>query len=227
MLRMQFRHRWNLTPSAAIELQRQLAERVEERALAGEPKLVAGADCAFTPDGARIIAGWVVWDVRRQQAIETATAQMRVSFPYVPGLLSFREIPALLMAARKLKTEPDVLMYDGHGRAHPRRFGIACHLGVLLARPTVGCAKSRLCGEHKEPAERRGSHVPLFDGAEKIGRVLRTRDGFKPVYVSVGHLVTIDDAVNVVMRSCTKYRLPEPARLAHQLVTESRRLEGP
>jgi deoxyribonuclease V len=219
MLRVRFRHRWNLSPSAAVALQEHLAGRVEECALERPPKLVAGADCAFTADGARIIAGWAVWDVQRQCIVETATATRRTNFPYVPGLLSFREAPALLWAARKLSSDPDVLLFDGHGRAHPRRFGIACHMGLLLDLPSVGCAKSRLCGEHKEPSAARGSHVPLIDRGTKIGRVLRTRHGLKPVYVSVGHRITIDAAIRVVLACCTKYRLPEPARLAHQLVT--------
>jgi deoxyribonuclease V len=164
----------------------------------------------------------VVWDVQHQRVIETASAIKPSRFPYVPGLLSFREGPALIAAARKLKCEPDVLMFDGHGRAHPRRFGIATHMGLVFDRPSIGCAKSRLCGAHKDPPPERGRHVPLVDGDEKIGRVLRTRHGLKPVYVSVGYKVTIDDAVRVCLECCTKYRLPEPARLAHQLVTQAK-----
>lgn len=218
------RHRWNLSPTAAIRLQRALADRVVERVVpARSVRLVAGGDAAFVAGAPQIIAGWIVWDVRKHAVIESASVHRKVTFPYVPGLLSFREAPALLAAARQLRSVPDVFILDGHGRAHPRRLGIASHLGLLLDRPTIGCAKSRLCGEHVEPGNTRGDAVDLrFDG-ERIGRVLRTRTGVKPVYVSVGHLVRLADAERIVLRCCTGYRLPEPTRLAHQLVTRLRR----
>ena len=222
MLKPRLRHRWNLTPTEAIELQRELAAQVLETPLKVMPRIVAGADCAFSPDGRMVIAGWVVWDVIHQREIESTTATVEVSFPYVPGLLTFREAPALLAAARKLKVMPDLLMFDGQGRAHPRRIGIASHMGLVLDCPSIGCAKSRLCGEHKEPATARGSQVSLIDGDESIGRVVRTRRGLKPVYVSVGHRLNLDDAVKVVLLCCTKYRLPEPTRLADQLVARCR-----
>lgn len=218
------RHRWNLSPVAAIRLQRALADRVVERSLAARSvRLVAGGDAAFVAGDARIIAAWVVWDVRRRTIIDSASVHRKVTFPYVPGLLSFREAPALLAAARKLRSSPDVFILDGHGRAHPRRLGIASHLGLSLGRPTLGCAKSRLCGEHVEPGNTRGDAVDLRLDGERIGRVLRTRAGVKPVYVSVGHLLRLADAVRIVLRCCMGYRLPEPTRLAHQLVTQLRR----
>lgn len=226
MLKVQLRHSWNLTPAKAIALQDKLAAQVRETPLERVPRIVAAADCAYSSDGEWVFAGWVLWDVARQHEIESVTAEKKITFPYVPGLLSFRETPALVAAARKLTIDPEVLIFDGHGRAHPRRIGIASHMGLLLDCPSIGCAKSRLCGEHKEPAASRGSHVPLLDGGEKIGRVLRTCRGLKPVYVSVGHRVSLDDAVKVVLRCCTKHRLPEPARLAHILVTTRRKERG-
>lgn len=226
MLQVKLRHSWRLTPASAIALQQELARQVCEKALVRPPRIVAAADCAYSPDGESVIAGWVIWDVQHRREIESATALRRVTFPYVPGLLSFREAPALVAAAKKLKAVPDVLIFDGHGRAHPRRMGIASHMGLLFDCPSIGCAKSRLCGEHKEPGALRGAFVSLVDGDEKIGRVLRTSRGLKPVYVSVGHRVTLDDAVKVVLNSCTKHRLPEPSRLAHLLVTRDRNQLG-
>ena len=177
---------------------------------------------AFSSDGRRCVAGIVVWDRLHGQVVEEAVASRAVRFPYVPGLLSFREAPAVLAAARKLTHRPDAWMLDGHGRAHPRRFGLACHLGVLLDQPTIGCAKSRLCGQYTEPGRRRSARTLLRDGDEVIAVVLRTRDAVKPVFISVGHRTTLDDAVNLALECGTKYRLPEPTRLAHQLVTRAR-----
>lgn len=227
MLTPAMTHDWNLSPTQAVTLQRELASSVREVKLARLPSLVAGADCAFCSNGEEIIAGWVVWDVKRQKLVEEVVAVERTTFPYVPGLLSFRETPAMLAAAAKLSVKPDLLMFDGHGRAHPRRFGIASHVGLLLDLPSIGCAKSRLCGEHKEPAPSRGACVSLVDGDEKIGRVLRTRERLKPVFVSVGHKITLDGAVDIVLRCCTRYRLPEPTRLAHMLVTREKANHAP
>lgn len=217
------RHRWSLSPRAAIALQRRLQSEVIEAPLGGV-RTVAGADLAFTPDGRRCVAGLVVWDMRERQVIEQQIAVRPVGFAYVPGLLSFREVPAVLAAARKLRCEPDAFLFDGQGRAHPRRFGLACHAGLLLDRPAVGCAKSRLFGEHRLPARQRGAWVDLLDAAsgERIGAVLRTRTAVKPVFVSVGHRCRLLDAIQLILACCTGYRLPEPARLAHQLVTRVR-----
>lgn len=218
------RHRWNLSPAAAIRLQCALADRVVERTLpVRSVRHIAGGDAAFVAGGSQIIAAWIVWDLRTRTVIESASVRRAVRFPYVPGLLSFREAPALLAAARKLRSSPDAFILDGHGLAHPRRLGIASHLGLWLGRPTIGCAKSRLCGEHAEPGVAPGDAVDLRLNGERIGRVLRTRAGVKPVYVSVGHFVRLADAVRLVLRCCTGYRLPEPTRLAHQLVSRLRR----
>lgn len=211
-------HRWNVTPKRAMAIQAELAGRISKGGSLGAARLVAGADLAFSADGTRCVAGVVVWDADSEQVIEQRIAIRLVRFPYVPGLLSFREAPALLAAIRKLRTEPDAFIFDGQGRAHPRRFGLACHVGLLIDRPSVGCAKSRLIGEHNEPAPHRGATAALMDGPERIGTVLRTRQGVKCVYVSTGHRTSIASAVSLVLRCCTRYRLPEPTRLADQLV---------
>jgi deoxyribonuclease V len=215
-------HRWNLTPPAAAALQKQLAGRVIRRGLVTRAQLIAGGDCSFIDGGERIVAGIVVWDLRRREIVERASVIRRVTFPYVPGLLSFREAPALLAAARKLRCRPHAWIIDAHGLAHPRRFGLACHLGLWLDRPTIGCAKSRLWGEHAEPANHVGACAALQDDGDEIGRVVRTRLGVKPVFVSIGHRVTLCGAVRLVLKCSPGFRLPEPTRLAHQWVTQLR-----
>lgn len=185
--------------------------------------MVAGVDAAFTADGRLCIAAAVVWDLIGGEVVESRTARRRVVFPYVPGLLSFREAPAVLSALRKLRCEPDALICDAQGYAHPRRFGLACHVGVICDRPTIGCAKSRLIGSHREPGRKRGARTVLTDGREVIGVVLRTRVGVRPVYVSVGHKIDLGTAERVVLRCALRYRLPEPTRLADKLVAEIKR----
>ncbi|MFH1417890.1 MAG: deoxyribonuclease V [Planctomycetota bacterium] len=216
------RHRWNLDTRQAIRLQQRLAAEVLQAPLANRARYVAGGDATITADGARMVAGWVVWDLRDELVVEEALAVRPVRFPYVPGLLSFREAPSLIAAARRLKSDPDVFMFDGQGLAHPRRLGLACHVGLLLDRPSLGCAKSRLCGSHAMPADRIGASSRLMYDGECVGRVVRTRRGVKPVFVSVGHRITLDDAVWLTLRCCTRYRLPEPTRLAHQFVGRHR-----
>jgi deoxyribonuclease V len=215
-------HRWPTAPKAAIALQQRLAPRVRLTPVPRGVWLLAGADVAFSPDGARVIAGVVVWDVKKGVAVEQQVIRAPCRFPYVPGLLSFREIPGLVVAFRRLRTRPHVVLCDAQGLAHPRRFGLACHLGLWLGLPTVGCAKSRLCGEHDEPAWSKGSCVPLWHNAERVGSVVRTRDGVKPLFVSPGHLCDQASAVRLTLAAATRYRLPEPTRLAHQLVSRAR-----
>jgi len=215
-------HRWSMSPKAAIRLQERLAGRVRVEPLRRKVRLVAGVDVAFGPDGRRCLAGVVVYDLRAGQVIEQQLAWRPVRFPYVPGLLSFREAPAALAALRKLRCEPDVFMFDAQGIAHPRRLGLAAHVGLLIDRPALGCAKSLLCGDYNEPPPWAGRSAPLVHRGETVGAVLRTRDNVKPVFVSVGHRVTLANAIRVVMACVTRYRLPEPARLAHQLVTAHR-----
>jgi deoxyribonuclease V len=211
-------HDWNISYKEAIEVQRQLASKVRFTAMRKKQAIVAGLDCAFSKDGKRIFASAVVIDLSDFSIIETATATREVDFPYIPGLLSFREAPACIDAIEKLKSTPDIFIVDGQGIAHPRRLGIASHIGLLIDKPTIGCAKSRLIGTFEEPGNKKGNFSPLVDSDEEIGVVLRTRTDVKPVFVSVGHKCTQDDAISGVLQCTTKYRLPEPGRLAHQLV---------
>jgi deoxyribonuclease V len=201
-----------LTPREAADLQLRLRDRVIRRGRV-RSRTVAGVDVS-EKDG---VARAAVVVMRDLAPVEEVAVEGPVRFPYVPGLLSFRELPLLLAALRKVKTVPDVILADGQGYAHPRRFGLACHLGVLLDRPTIGCAKSRLIGEHEEPAATRGSWASLVDGGEVIGAALRTRDGCHVVYVSIGHRVSLATAIRVVLDWAPRYRLPEPQRLADRL----------
>lgn len=216
-------HSWQLSPTRAIAVQRRLADRVRRGAPPRPIRTLAGVDCAFSADGGRCLAAAVVWDLESHRVIEERGAWRPLRFPYVPGLLSFREAPAVLAALRALRSEPDAVMCDGHGFAHPRRFGIACHVGVLCDRPTLGVAKSRLVGEHREPGVRRGSRAALRDRGERIGTVLRTRDGVKPVYVSVGHRLDLATAERLVLACSEGFRLPEPTRLADRAVAAQKR----
>lgn len=216
-------HRWHLTPRQAIAVQRRLADRVSTRPPLELPRLIAGLDAAFSRDGRQCIAGVVLWDVGAQVPVEKHVAYKPVTFPYVPGLLSFREAPALLAALRKLHLTPDALMCDGQGIAHPRRFGIACHMGILCGLPSIGCAKSRLIGDHDAPRPPRGSSAPLSDRGSTIGAALRTQASVRPVYVSVGHLFDLDGAIATVLACSKRYRIPEPTRLADLLVAAEKR----
>jgi len=225
MSKMKSLHDWNLSFAQAIALQRQLAGRIKQTAVRKPPKLVAGMDCAFSKNGKEIIAAVIVLKLPSLELIETATAVKKVNFPYIPGLLSFREAPACLAAVEKLKLSPDAFIIDGQGIAHPRRFGVASHLGLFFNKPTVGCAKSRLIGDFKEPHLEKGAYTLLKDGDEIIGAVLRTRKVVNPVFVSVGHKCTLKDAIRIVLACTTKYRIPEPTRFAHQLVSKNKSFE--
>ncbi len=211
-------HSWSLTPREAVAVQRRLAERVLCQGSVRRWRLVAGADLAFTPDAAECIAAIVLWDAKTRSVIEQQVVRKPATFPYVPGLLTFREAPAILAAVRKLETEPDVFMFDGQGFAHPRRIGLASHLGLWLDRPSLGCAKTVLIGKCEPPGRERGSTTPLSDRGERIGMALRTQDGVKPVFVSAGHRLSLQSAVRIALASCGRYRLPEPTRLADKLV---------
>ncbi len=218
-LEIKIDHPWDLRPFEARALQARLAARVVDRDALGEVRRLAGVDVGFEGQGAVTRAAVAVLTWPGLAPCDFALARIPTRFPYVPGLLSFREVPAVLEALRVLTTAPDLLLVDGHGRAHPRRFGIACHLGVILDRPTVGVAKKRLVGTHPEVPDRKGAWVPLEDEGEVIGAVLRTRVGVKPVYVSVGHRVSLETAVAWVVRAVTRYRLPETTRWAHRLAS--------
>jgi len=182
-------------------------------------RTVAGIDVGFEKDGRITRAAVVVLDFPSLALREQVLARAPTRFPYVPGYLSFREIPAVLAALAKLTVQPDLLLCDGQGLAHPRRFGLACHLGVLTGMATIGVAKSRLVGVHQRLPDAKGAWVPLRDGAELIGAVVRTRAGVRPLYVSVGHRVSLKTAIRYVLRCTTRYRLPETTRLAHRLAS--------
>jgi deoxyribonuclease V len=212
----------------ALEVQAQLAPQVRRRPLGGKVRLVAGADCCYAERAGVCASAVVVWDLEREAIVETRGCLSGLLFPYVPGLLAFREAPPILRALHSLCVRPDLLICDGQGAAHPRRFGLACHVGVLAQLPTVGCGKTRLCGTYVEPGESRGSRSPLTDGGEIIGTVLRTRSRVRPVFVSVGHLIDLPGAERVILGCARRYRLPEPLRLAHQAAEKAlrRTLEG-
>jgi deoxyribonuclease V len=211
-------HAWNLTPAAARALQQALAASVVARGDVRDVRLIAGVDCSAGPRGANAgRAAVVVLRWPELTPVEQATVAGPLPFPYVPGLLSFREIPLVLPAFARLRSRPDLVLVDGQGIAHPRRLGIAAHLGVLLDLPTIGCAKSRLVGEPAaELAAEAGASVPLRDRDEEVGRLVRTRSGVKPLYISPGHRIGIAQAAAWVLRLTRGYRLPEPTRLAHQ-----------
>jgi deoxyribonuclease V len=211
-------HGWDLTPKEAVALQRVLCDRVETRDRIGRVRTVAGVDVGFEEGGAVTRAAVVVLDFPGLNVLASRIARIPTCFPYVPGLLSFRELPAVLPAFRRLP-RPDLVLVDGQGRAHPRRIGIASHLGVWLDVPTIGVGKSRLCGEHGRVPLRRGRWAPLLDGGECIGAVLRSRRGVRPIYVSTGHRVALESAVRLVMACTAGYRLPEPIRAAHRLAS--------
>ncbi len=225
-------HEWNLSYAEARRVQVELAGRVEFVPLEKEPQIIVGLDCAFSGDGKRTFAAAIVLRVTGSHSgqpgrfefeqVETATAQQETRFPYIPGLLSFREAPVCLEAVAKLGRQPDLFMIDGQGVAHPRRLGLASHLGLFLDKPTIGCAKSRLIGKYEEPGVEKGAWSPLRDGDEIIGAVVRTRSRVKPIFVSVGHKCTLEDAIRITLACATRYRIPDPTRLAHQAVSELR-----
>jgi len=217
-------HSWALGPQAARSLQGELAPRVERHDRLGVVTRLAGVDVGFEDDGATVRAAVAVLDAATLAPLEERVARLPTRFPYVPGLLSFRELPGVLAALQQLATPPDLILCDGQGLAHPRRFGIACHLGVLTDIPTIGVGKTRLIGRHDDPGPDKGDWVPLWDrdanGAEEvIGAVLRSRAGVKPIYVSIGHRVSLATAIAWTLRATTRYKLPETTRAAHRLAS--------
>ncbi len=212
-------HAWELCPAAARDLQSALADQVEIEDRFGELALVAGIDIGFEAAGKITRAAVAVLRLPELALVESALARCPTRFPYVPGLLSFREIPAAIEALVALATTPDLLLCDGQGFAHPRRFGLACHLGWLLDVPAIGVAKSRLIGAFTEPASAHGAWSPLSDRDRVIGAALRSRAGVKPLFVSSGHRVGLASALRLTLACTDRYRLPEPTRLAHQLAS--------
>ena len=216
------RHAWDVTPGQAREIQRQLRQEVVTRDEIGEVRLVGGVDVSFEEDDTVARAAVAVLSFPELELCESAVARLPLRFPYVPGLLSFRETPAVLEAIAGLRRLPDLLLCDAHGVAHPRRFGMACHVGVLTGIPSIGVAKTLLIGSYRRLPAERGAWVPLVDAQEAIGAVVRTRPGVKPVYVSVGNRVSLGTAIDYVLR-CSRYRLPETTRWAHRLASEKER----
>jgi deoxyribonuclease V len=213
------RHAWPLTVEEATVIQQQLAVEVITEDQLGTVQYVAGVDVGFEEAGSVTRAAVAVLSFPELELKEHAIAYRPTTFPYIPGFLSFREIPAVLDALEKVTLTPDLILCDGQGIAHPRRLGIACHLGVLIDLPTIGVAKSLLIGKHSELPETRGSWQPLLHRGETIGAVLRTRTGVKPVYVSSGHRISLPTAIDYVMRCTPKYRLPETTRWADKLAS--------
>jgi deoxyribonuclease V len=213
------RHRWDLTPTEAIALQARIAARVLDDDDLGDVRTVAGVDVGFEDDGRVARAAVALLALPSLALLEWSIAREPTRFPYVPGLLSFREVPVVAEALRGLRRKPDLVLVDGQGRAHPRRIGIACHLGLVTGFATIGVAKSLLVGAHAPLPSRRGARRPLVHRDEIIGAALRTRTGVAPVYVSVGHRVSLDTAVRFVLACTAGYRLPETTRWAHRLAS--------
>ncbi len=218
-------HRWDVTVAEATRLQREMAARVDTSPPLGDWSLVAGADISYMKDSSTMYAAVVVLRREDMSVVEVRGAVAETPFAYQPGFLSFREAPALLEAFARVESDPDVIMFDGQGIAHPRRLGLASHVGLWLQKPSVGCAKSRLTGRFGELDLAAGSSVDLVDKGEVIGQVLRTKKGVQPVYISAGHLIDLPSSVAVALACCRGYRLPEPTRQAHLRVNALRRGE--
>lgn len=217
-------HNWQIDEVEALQLQTYLAAKVEKENRFNVIHCVAGVDVAYAKECDQLVAAVVVLDAQTLNVIETVTATDKEQFPYIPGLFSFRELPPLIKTFNKLQTQPDLIVCDGQGYAHPRRFGLACHLGVIFDVPTIGCGKTRLLGKHKELDMTRGSMVPLIDNDEVIGNVLRTQTNTNPIYVSIGHRISLATASELILKFSPKYRLPEVIRQADQAVRKNLKL---
>ena len=213
-------HSWNVSTQEAVAIQKRLAERVERQDRLGPVRHVAGVDIGFEAGGTVTRAAVAVLTFPQLELVESVLVRRPTEFPYIPGLLSFREIPAATEACEQLRTVPDLILCDGQGVAHPRRCGLACHLGLVLDVPTLGAAKSRLTGTHGDVPPERGAWVPLLKGEEVLGAVLRTRAGTKPLFVSTGHRVSLPAAIEYVLACSPRYRLPETTRQAHRLASD-------
>ena len=209
-------HNWQVSTAQAMDIQQKLAAQVSKNNEIAAPRFIAGVDISVNKEQGMGTGAIVVLQYPELRIVETQVAQGKLGLPYIPGLLSFREAPVTLAACEKLSLTPDLIMVDGQGIAHPRRLGLASHLGLFLNTPTIGCAKSLLCGSHEEPGDEPGSYAEVIHRGEIIGAALRSRPGTKPVYISIGHKVDLQAAIYWVLECCRGYRLPEPARLAHQ-----------
>lgn len=219
-LKLLIEHPWNVEPAAARDIQNRLRDLVIRRDELGPVRRVGGIDVGFEQAGGVTRAAAVVLSFPELETLDQAVIRHATSFPYVPGLLSFREIPAVLLTLEKLHLLPDLLLCDGQGYAHPRRFGLACHLGVLTGIPCIGAAKSRLIGSYGPLPEEKESRVPLLNRGETIGMVVRTRSRVNPLFISAGHRISLESAVNYVLACCPRYRLPETTRQAHRLASD-------
>jgi len=223
-IRLEHPHPWQVDYRTAVAIQEDLRRRLVLKDRAPRKiRRIAGADISSSRDDNRAYAAVIVLDAETLETLEEVSCAGEVVFPYIPGLLTFREGPILLDAFRKLSSDPDAILFDGQGIAHPRGLGLAAHMGVLLDLPAVGCAKTRLIGTFAEPGWRRGSRSPLLHEGREIGAVLRTRDGVKPLFVSPGHKVSLDRAVEIVLACTGRYRIAEPIRRAHMLVGRMRK----
>jgi deoxyribonuclease V len=208
-------HSWQVSTAQALEIQQRLAAQVSKRSEVTTPRFIAGVDISVGKEDGMATGAVVILNYPELRVVETKVARGQLELPYIPGLLSFRESPLTLAACQKLTITPDLILVDGQGIAHPRRLGLASHLGLFLNTPTIGCAKSILCGSHETPGAKPGSYTEVVDRGEIIGAALRTKLRVKPVYVSIGHKIDLQTAVYWVMKCCHGYRLPEPTRLAH------------
>lgn len=215
-------HDWNVSPSRAIELQKEWRHKIQIQAPQKEILTIAGCDISFNKYSETVYAGIVIWDIAKRQIIEQAGTVTTAQFPYIPGLLSFREVPALLEVWEKIKIEPDAVMLDGQGIAHPRRMGIGAHFGLLANRPTLGCAKTVLVGKFEPPAPERGQWSPMIYKGDTIGAAVRTKNKVQPVYASPGHLMDLPTTIDLILQCDGGYRIPEPTRQAHLLVNQMR-----
>ncbi|MFB5674199.1 deoxyribonuclease V [Paenibacillus terreus] len=211
-------HPWNLNETDAIKIQQELALKVITVDALPQIHYIAGVDVAYSEQSEKLIAAVVILESASLKAVESVVVEDTVRFPYIPGLFSFRELPPIIKAFEKIKTVPQLVVCDGQGVAHPRRFGLASHLGVLFDIPAIGCGKTRLLGDYTEPDQKRGSSSPLVDGGAVIGNVLRTQDNIRPIYISVGHRISLPTACEWILKLSPKYRLPETTRQADQLV---------
>ena len=199
-------------------VQQQLASKVIKKDINNQIDLVAGVDVAYAKESDKLVAAVVILNADTLEIVETSVAEDNAQFPYIPGLFSFREIPPLIKAFSKLKNTPDLVLCDGQGYAHPRRFGLACHLGIIFDVPTIGCGKTKLLGSHQELDRERGAAKPLVDNGEVVGNVLRTQTDINPIYVSIGHYISLATSCEWVLKLAPKYRLPETTRQADQAV---------
>ena len=219
-MKFQNLHRWDLSPKEAMGIQNELRERVIKQNSFGSISLIAGADICLDEEKKNGYAGVIIFTFPELIEVERQWAECPISFAYIPGLLAFREAPILLEAFAKLENEPDLVIFDGQGLAHPRRLGIASHLGIILDKPSIGCAKSLLIGTYQEPGEKAGSSSPLMDSREEIGLVLRTRDSVAPIFVSIGHKIDLPTCKSILLQCCDGVRIPKPTREADHFVAE-------